>query len=333
MKKTLAESIREALDLINEAPAHMQDALLDLHNESGGSPTAELAADIASEYGLNAEKLLAAYPQWAQTQANKGSTAPAQDPDKAAQAKRYQDNKDRDQRRADMDAERERRRQEIKDKAAAHKEQFAAEWQEAHSYIEQFKNLEGWHEAESWGEKWPDDTKDERDHVCIQNDDVNVQLDISVNVTDGVRDEGPSVSIAGDTRFKDEEGKVYCFTRRGIDSDSFHYASNVSYLDPIPASVEEIANTEVARAAAARSTNKDFVSVPGTNGLSVKKDEIPAIADKIRKGGTHALMPYGMGIGWDLSAKKRHQWSNPAPQEMKDFFGLDQLYMDMIDAD
>lgn len=63
------------------------------------------------------------------------------------------------------------------------------------------------------------------------------------------------------------------------------------------------------------------------------KPAIATIAAKIKQGDTHSLMPAGMGIGWELSNKKLHQWSRTAPDEMKKFFGLDTLFMTQIDAD
>jgi hypothetical protein len=324
-KKTLAESIRATMDLINEAPAGMADALQDLHNESGGKPTAELAAEIGADYNLSGEKLLAAYPQWAQTQANKSASAPAADPEKAAMAKRYQDKQDANTRRSELEAERERRKQEQEDQQRKHKEDHADLYAAANAELEKFKSLPGWTveeaPADSYGSFSGADT------FAIDNGD-GIKIILWTSVTSAGRDpeKWPAKwEIHGDVKFT-ADGKPFTFTRRGIDIDSFSISPSDG-KDPAAVVAEQVKRVEASRARIGGE-----VEVPGTHGIRVSKGDVQNIADEIRSGGTYTLSPAGMGVGWELSAKPR-QWAREAPEEMKKFFGLDKLYMFQLDFD
>lgn len=325
---SLSQSIREALDVLREA-SNLEYALTDLHKESGGKPTPELAAEIAADYaGVNADKLMAAYPDWVQTQSNLSSQTAAKDPKKAAMAAQYQANQSQSKAQQDLEAKRAEKAQAAADKKAQHQEENAHVYQAAQAEIDKFKNVPGWTEVATDPDSLAAGLASHygSEAISVDNGD-GVTIGLWYEV-DAPWKEGASTSweIHGDVSFKAADGR-FTFTRRGIDIDSF------SYKEDSPEDPAAVLQKQVDRVAESRSRMDGQVVVPTTGGIRVGKDDVQKIVDTVRKGGTHTLAPAGMGVGYTLSNKRRHQWSQPASAEMKQFFGLDPLFIDQEDFD
>lgn len=325
--KSLAETIREVLDLVNEASGNLEYALYDLDRESGGNPTAELADDIAADYaGVTAEKLLAVYPEWKKQQEQK--KAPEMDPAKAAEKAKWDKSQ---QQKADKEAQDKRiadRKAEMQAKKDAFKADHAEEIAAAEAYMETFKQIPGWEASNrlnGYGE--------EADGFTISKDGIEVAIWHEVEDRNGHHyDANHPFTVHFDIVFVDHKGTKRTFTRRGIDVSSMSVGSKFgeqTEVIPAEAVIQQIED----KVAAAVERGKGFVEVPGSGGLSVLKDKIQEIASKIKAGGHHNLMPSGMGIGWQLMSKPTDRWSREAPAEMKKFFGIENLYMNQIDAD
>lgn len=246
MKKTLAESIRATLDLISEAPAGMADALQDLHNESGGNPTSELAAEIGADYNLSGEKLLAAYPQWAQTQANKSSSAAYVDPAKEAQKKKWASL----ERQKEYRAERERQSAEQEAEKQAFRSKNDGLIKQIQADMQAIEAPEGWSKDIVVPGKY--DGRHDVGDMTFTNQAGNVCLVMHVVFCDPEAEERgnwkrPTVpyEIRGDTRFMFDD-KWYSFTDYSKWGDSFATSqySNWQSFDAIP----DIINHENQRA-------------------------------------------------------------------------------------
>jgi hypothetical protein len=300
----------------------MSDALLDLHNESNGSPTLELAKEIAADYpGVNAERLMSEYPDWVKAQANK--PPPQKDPEKEAMAKRYQAKRDAEEQRKEREAKREREQQERKEREQKHREENAEVFAAADAELAKFKQVPGWKVVET-----PPDSFGQShgagDYFTIANDD-GIQINMWASVSSAWSNTPAVWTIHGDVHFT-AGGKSYTYTHLGIDIDSF------SYRQDSPEDPTEILQQQVKKVGESRLRLSGQVEVPGTHGIRVNKNEVQKIADEIRKGGTHTLAPVGFGIGYELSAKPR-KWGREAPEAMKKFFGLDKLYIFQLDFD
>lgn len=329
MKKTLAESIREVLDTLFEGPAgDLQFALSDLHRESGGEPSAELAAEIAAEYNIPPEKLLAAYPEWAEKEAGKQAAPAVADPEKAAQKKKWDDMQATKQRDQERDERMAAKKAEMDAKKSAFQADHADEIAAADQYMEQFKSIPGWEVSNRL-----DYIGGDAEGFLISNGDIKIGIWHQVDdKSSRIYDANHPYEIHFDVSFKDHEGTWRTYTRRGIDVSSMSMGGQFGEHKKLMPPAEVIQKIE-ARVANSVEKGKDLVIVPGTSGIQINKSEVQSIADKIKKGGRHALMPAGMGIGWELSNKRRWQWTREAPEELKKFFGLDKLFMDQLDAD
>jgi hypothetical protein len=246
MKKTLAESIRATLDLLTEAPAGMADALQDLHNESGGNPTSELAAEIGADYNITGEKLLAAYPQWVQTQAGKAQNTAPVDPKKEAQKQKWAAH----ERHKEREAEAERRKAEQEADKQAFRSKNDGLIKQIQSDMQAIEAPEGWSKDIVVPGKY--NGKHDIGDMTFTNQAGNVCLVMHVIVCDPEAEEmgnwkRPEIpyEIHGDTKFMFDD-KWYSFTDYSKWGDSFATGqySNWRSFDAIP----DIINHENQRA-------------------------------------------------------------------------------------
>lgn len=260
MKKTLAESIRDALNVLNEANAGaLNFALSDLHKESDGNPTKELADEIAADYpGLTGERIMAAYPEWAEKNADRvGNNPPQMDPKKAAQKA------DWDRRQLDMQRERERQEKQEADRAekAAFREKHAELINSIKAEMETVQAPAGW-------TKEVTDSEYEQHHtvgdMTFTNDAGDIKIIMHVVFHDPERElhgreTRPSVpyEVNGDTTFQ-ALGKWYTFTDYSKWGDSFHIGQYGEHNDfsSIPEVIAEQA--EKAQAAIDRKTERGY---------------------------------------------------------------------------
>lgn len=244
MKKTLAESIRSTLDTLSEG--NMEYALSDLHKESNGEPTAELADEIAAEYGLKGPQLLAAYPKYADTLKNQTPLQTPVDPKKARMKADHDSRVAYRKYEADLEAKREEQKQQ----AAQKRKDHVGIIHQIESEMEDIEAPEGWHKSI----KSPDhETWQTVGDIVFLNAEGNVKIvmHFTVSDTDAFRGKaGPSThhyNVAGDTLYKFKD-KWYTFTDYSKWGDSFSIGeySDVTTLDQIP----ELLQREEARAKA-----------------------------------------------------------------------------------
>lgn len=235
MRKTLAESIRETLEVISET-SNLEFALMDLHRESNGQPTKELADEIAADYaGVTGDKIMASYPAWVESQKNK--QPPAQDPEKAKIKAQWEKMK----KARDAEEERQARIAAQKEAEADKRADHQKEIDEMMAAMESFTAPEGW-------------TKEVRESdwnvwyaigdLVFTNDAGNIKITCHVTVSDkSMRiSETDPYHIDGDTSFKKGD-KWYTFTAYDKHGASFMLKS----LEEIP----EMLETESKRAQAA----------------------------------------------------------------------------------
>ena len=246
MKKTLAESIRDVMDVVQEASGNMEFALLDLYNEGGGNPTAELAAEIADDYtGVTAEKLLAAYPDWAKQHEAKTNEPPAMDPEKAAQKKAWDQKQGIKKYHADLEAKREKHRQDV----AAFNEKHADLIAEVRKKAEDAPVPEGWAKSFDDNSEW----SGRRGFVAemtYTNDVGNIKLKVSIEISDPeskFADKLDAYMGWGDTLFS-YEGKWFTFSAYDKHGAAFHVSDK--YDKPLEA-MDEIVAEQEAKALAA----------------------------------------------------------------------------------
>jgi hypothetical protein len=210
MKKTLAESIRSSMSILSEG--NLEYALSDLHNESNGNPTQELADEIAAEYGLQGSQLMSAYPQYAEAVKNKMSSQGATDPEKAnikARHDRIEYSKRLDKQRAEQEAE-------LSAKRDSHGDVHA----KLEATVQAVTAPEGWTKSISEPEyaRW-----DFGPVLTFLNDAGNIKIVLKSQINDkdskyAVEDE--EFAFNGDTLFKFKD-KWFTFTDYSKWGDSF----------------------------------------------------------------------------------------------------------------
>lgn len=235
MKKTLAESIRNSLDLLGEASSNLEYALTDLHKESNGQPTKELADEIAADYpGITTSQLMAAYPKWASEQGHKAPQKPVQDPAKSAQAAKYQASKDRESAQKDIEA----RQQAASDEANALRNRHGPELERTRAAIEEVQAPEGW----TLEVKDPDHSTSLTVSDLIftnQAQNIRIIMHVWLNNKEGYKSKAPEpelpYSVHGDTTYKVGD-TWYTFTAYDKHGDSFSIGqySNWQSLADIP---------------------------------------------------------------------------------------------------
>lgn len=215
MKKTLAESIRSTLEILSEG--NLDYALSDLHKESNGEPSQELADEIAAEYGLKGSQLLAAYPKYAETQHNKTPSEPVSDPAKAKQKADYDSRTRSNQYMSDLETKKAAEKEQIAAKRTDHSDEHAA----LEAEIDSLVAPEGWTKDVSEPEYkgW------NYGHVAtFTNPEGNVKIKLQGTISDKEYANKPGfdegIAYNGDTTFE-VGGKWFTFTDYSKHGDSF----------------------------------------------------------------------------------------------------------------
>lgn len=138
------------------------------------------------------------------------------------------------------------------------------------------------------------------------------------------RDRAKSFGISGHTDFKGPNGAWFSFDRTGVD-DSF-YGCDAD--DP-----GEIIQKQISRCKEAFEKNKNQVQVP-VIGFYITPERKAEIITLLTSGRFAQFMPSGFGTGYRLyRGPKRSQWDKVAPQEVCDFFGVQNICWSEMDCD
>lgn len=125
-----------------------------------------------------------------------------------------------------------------------------------------------------------------------------------------------------------------CFTRRGIDVSSCTLVDKPEY-DHEYSDLLALLDGEWTRCVEANSRSKSMVAVPGLpGGWRVTPERKQQISEQLRAGRSATFTPHGMGVGYEISAKKLSRWASLLPADTSEFFGVPgQLFYTTLDCD
>lgn len=155
---------------------------------------------------------------------------------------------------------------------------------------------------------------------------IKIRLDVSCASKYNGLEAGATWYITGHTSWSEGE-KWFTFDRRGI-NDSF-YAHNGEKDQFASNDINEAVVAEYEKIAEQREIVT--VEIPDTN-IHYAEKRIDELRKKLQAGGTIAITPSGMGVGYEFSSKSG-RWTSPATAEQKKFWNVDRLFFSTLDCD
>lgn len=138
-----------------------------------------------------------------------------------------------------------------------------------------------------------------------------------------------SYGYSGTTEYK-YEGMTYTFDRTGVEP-SFYFGTRYSSKDKRLSEVVQEQLDRVRAKIAAIKSSGGYVNVPGT-GFQITQKRKEELCANLLSRGTIQLTPSGFGTGYTFTTKK-YRYFEPATAEQKKFFGVQTLYVEMMDCD